>query len=120
MDKNSKPASKPAEEEKFIDSLGQENPAEAFQKKIIKEKEEKAQKEAHEAEHGPQAEHGEKHGIFPKHGEEHHHGHEADAELEAHTVEELRTIAHREGADLSGATVKADIIKAIKKNRKKS
>jgi hypothetical protein len=44
---------------------------------------------------------------------------EADEEdLDAHTVEELRDIAAEEGADLSGLTVKADIIKAIKKNRK--
>lgn len=44
---------------------------------------------------------------------------ENDENLDDHTVEELRSIAHKEGADLSGATVKADIIKAIKKNRKK-
>jgi hypothetical protein len=38
--------------------------------------------------------------------------------LEDHTVEELKTIAEKEGADISGQTVKADIIKAIKQNRK--
>jgi len=41
-----------------------------------------------------------------------------DQKLEEHTVDELRDIAADEGADLSGASVKADIIKAIKKNRK--
>jgi len=40
-------------------------------------------------------------------------------ELEEHTIEGLRDIADREGADLSGLHIKADIIKAIKKNRKK-
>jgi hypothetical protein len=48
---------------------------------------------------------------------------EAEAEdegnLEDHTVEQLREIAESEGADLTGLTVKADIIKAIKKNRNK-
>lgn len=39
-------------------------------------------------------------------------------DLDEHTVEELRDIADKEGADLTGVTVKADIIKAIKKNRK--
>jgi hypothetical protein len=44
---------------------------------------------------------------------------ESDEEsLEDHTVEELREIAEREDVDLTGITVKADIIKAIKKNRK--
>jgi hypothetical protein len=44
---------------------------------------------------------------------------ESDEEsLEDHTVEELREIAEREDVDLTGLTVKADIIKAIKKNRK--
>jgi Phage major capsid protein E len=43
---------------------------------------------------------------------------ETDQKLEEHTVDELRDIAAEEGADLSGASVKADIIKAIKKNRK--
>jgi hypothetical protein len=38
--------------------------------------------------------------------------------LDDHTIEELRVIADREGADLSGYTVKADIIKAIKKHRR--
>jgi hypothetical protein len=41
-----------------------------------------------------------------------------DNELDRHTVEDLKEIAASEGADLSGATHKADIIKAIKKNRK--
>jgi hypothetical protein len=43
---------------------------------------------------------------------------ETKEKLDDHTVEELKEIADKEGADLSGATVKADIIKAIKKNRK--
>jgi hypothetical protein len=43
---------------------------------------------------------------------------QTDQKLEEHTVDELRDIAADEGADLSGASVKADIIKAIKKNRK--
>jgi len=38
--------------------------------------------------------------------------------LESHTVDELRDIADTEGADLSGLTHKAQIVKAIKKNRK--
>jgi hypothetical protein len=38
--------------------------------------------------------------------------------LDDHTIEELRAIADKEGADLSGLTVKADIIKAIKKHRR--
>jgi major capsid protein E len=38
--------------------------------------------------------------------------------LEDHTVDELREIADREGVDLTGASHKADIIKAIKKARK--
>jgi len=42
-----------------------------------------------------------------------------DDDLEAHTVEELKTIAHREGAEVRHDMVKADIIKSIKKNRKK-
>ena len=45
--------------------------------------------------------------------------HVEDNDLEDHTVEELRGIAHDEGAELHGASTKADIIKAIKKNRKK-
>jgi hypothetical protein len=45
-------------------------------------------------------------------------GKESKAELEEHTVEELREIADREGADLGGATVKADIIRAIQKHRR--
>jgi Phage major capsid protein E len=44
---------------------------------------------------------------------------EADTEnLEDLTVDELRDLAVAEGADLTGATHKSDIIKAIKKNRK--
>lgn len=42
----------------------------------------------------------------------------AEGDLEDHTVDQLKAIAESEGADLSGATVKADIIKAIKKNRR--
>jgi hypothetical protein len=41
-----------------------------------------------------------------------------NASLDEHTVDELREIADKEGVDLSGATHKADIIKAIKKERK--
>jgi hypothetical protein len=43
---------------------------------------------------------------------------EKEENLDDHTIEELRAIADREGADLSGYTVKADIIKAIKKHRR--
>jgi len=43
---------------------------------------------------------------------------EGNAELEGHTVEDLKVIADREGVDLEGAHLKADIIKAIKKHRK--
>jgi hypothetical protein len=43
---------------------------------------------------------------------------EDEGNLEDHTVEQLREIADNEGVDLTGITVKADIIKAIKKNRK--
>lgn len=43
---------------------------------------------------------------------------EMRAELESHTVEELRDIATEEDADLTGATVKADIVRAIMKNRR--
>lgn len=39
-------------------------------------------------------------------------------DLDDHTVDELKAIADREGADISGVSLKADIIKAIKKNRK--
>lgn len=58
--------------------------------------------------------------VKPREGEEagSHEGRESRAELEAHTVEELRDIAQEEGADLSGATVKADIVRAIQKNRR--
>jgi hypothetical protein len=45
-------------------------------------------------------------------------GKESKAELEEHTVEELREIADREGAEVPSGAVKADIIKAIQKNRK--
>jgi hypothetical protein len=38
--------------------------------------------------------------------------------LEEHTVDELRDIAANEGVDLTGVTHKAEIIKAIKKDRK--
>jgi hypothetical protein len=41
------------------------------------------------------------------------------AELESHTVEELRDIAETQGTELSRATVKADIINAIVRNRQK-
>jgi hypothetical protein len=41
-----------------------------------------------------------------------------DMKLEEHTVDELRDIAADEGVDLTGLSVKADIIKAIKKHRK--
>lgn len=43
----------------------------------------------------------------------------ATDDLENHTVDELKTIAHREDADINSSMTKADIIKAIKKNRKK-
>jgi hypothetical protein len=43
---------------------------------------------------------------------------EDEGNLEDHTVEQLREIADSEGVDLTGLTVKADIIKAIKKNRR--
>jgi hypothetical protein len=59
----------------------------------------------------------EKHGQGRKSEEEVAVG-ESKAELEEHTVEELKDIADNEGADLGGATVKADIVKAIQKNRK--
>jgi hypothetical protein len=45
-------------------------------------------------------------------------GDEESRELESHTVDELREIADRESVDLIGADRKADIIKAIKKDRK--
>ena len=41
-------------------------------------------------------------------------------DLDAHTVDELRTIAHREGAEVRHDMVKADIIRSIKKERKKA
>ena len=47
-----------------------------------------------------------------------HEGRESKAELEGHTVDELKDIAETEGADLSGTTTKAEIIKAIQKNRR--
>lgn len=43
---------------------------------------------------------------------------EKENNLDDHTIEELRAIADKEGADLTGLTVKADIIKAIKKHRR--
>jgi hypothetical protein len=43
---------------------------------------------------------------------------ESKADLEEKTVEELREIAEREGAEVPSGAVKADIIKAIQKNRK--
>jgi hypothetical protein len=43
---------------------------------------------------------------------------EMRSDLESHTVEELRDIATEEDADLTGATVKADIVRAIMKNRR--
>jgi hypothetical protein len=42
----------------------------------------------------------------------------SEEDLNDYTVDELRGIAQSEGVELHGATVKADIIKAIKKNRK--
>jgi hypothetical protein len=42
-----------------------------------------------------------------------------DSKLEDHTIDELREIAERENIDLTGINHKADIIKAIKKGRKK-
>jgi hypothetical protein len=40
--------------------------------------------------------------------------------LDDHTVDELHRIAHREGAEVPAGALKADIIKAIQKNRKHS
>jgi hypothetical protein len=40
--------------------------------------------------------------------------------LDEHTVEELHRIANREGAEVPSGALKADIIKAIQKNRKHS
>jgi hypothetical protein len=40
--------------------------------------------------------------------------------LDDHTVDELNRIAHREGAEVPAGALKADIIKAIQKNRKQS
>jgi hypothetical protein len=45
-------------------------------------------------------------------------GDEESRELESHTVEELREIADKEDIDLTGADRKAEIVKAIKTNRK--
>jgi hypothetical protein len=42
-----------------------------------------------------------------------------DDDLNEYTIEQLKDIADEEGADLSGATRKDEIIKAIKDNRKK-
>lgn len=41
-----------------------------------------------------------------------------DEDLHDKTVDQLREIADEEGADLTGITLKDDIIKAIEKNRK--
>jgi hypothetical protein len=41
-------------------------------------------------------------------------------DLDEHTVDELHRIAHREGAEVPAGALKADIIKAIQKNRKHS
>ena len=43
-----------------------------------------------------------------------------EQDLEENTVDELREIARDENVELHGAYAKADIIKAIKKNRKKA
>lgn len=41
-----------------------------------------------------------------------------DEDLEVYTVEQLREMADEEGVDLTGITLKSDIIKAIEKHRK--
>jgi hypothetical protein len=51
-------------------------------------------------------------------GRDEHVATEKENNLDDHTIEELRAIADKEGADLTGLTVKADIVKAIKKHRR--
>ena len=87
--------------EGYIDSIGQPNPAIDLERKNIQEATERQEKKDKEVPAAATAA-------------------EPDEEtLEEHTVEELRSIAAKEGAELHGDMLKADIVKAIKKNRKK-